>query len=439
MDMRLSGLIFALGLLAATAVTAGENGSAQNNPLTKMPSKPGAHIARIKALGDNQWVELGKPAGDPKWGVARGRSWGGRAFAYAPDLEGSFFCGTGVHGYIKPDGHYMDDLWFYDVNEHRWICLYPGADTKTLKLKLDEKGFEVNEKGEYVPVSYLSHANSNMTYDPNLRKLMIVWLSCPWWPGPLPQRRTWLDQKYPIVAKQTKTKIGGQVGPVIGAAKHPLYWDVAGGRWERRFVPGDGPNPTGSRHMIGVAEYIPSMKKVIFVEPRKVWSYDYAANAWTLESTDPTKRKGGWWDNGCYDPVHKRLYFTYQDRTTFACYDLARKTWRDIKAPGQPEKLGQSNETCMFYDSANRVFVWHGNGRGERGHMRIFDPETEKWTTLKRTFPNVPKQQRCMNGFYDPKLNAHFFYIAGDSRNKDATMLAYRYKRRAAAANGRDG
>ena len=86
---------------------------------------------------------LGKPKADPKWGVARGRAWGGRAFAYASDLEGAFFCGTGVHGYVKPNGHYMDDLWLYDVNRHKWICLYPGANTKTLKLKLDKDGFEV--------------------------------------------------------------------------------------------------------------------------------------------------------------------------------------------------------------------------------------------------------------------------------------------------------
>ena len=34
---------------------------------------------------------------------------------HAPDLGGGFLFGEGVHGYTKPDGHYMDDLWFYDV------------------------------------------------------------------------------------------------------------------------------------------------------------------------------------------------------------------------------------------------------------------------------------------------------------------------------------
>ena len=33
------------------------------------------------------------------------------------------------------------------------------------------------------------------------------------------------------------------------------------------------------------------------------------------------------------------------------------------------------------------------------------------------------------HGYYDPRLNAHFYYLAGDSRNKPATMLVYRSKR----------
>ncbi len=418
----LSGTAF-----VSTTATAGE----KDNPLAALPGKPGPHLAKIKALGDNQWLVLGKPKADPKWGVARGRAWGGRAFAYAPDLEGAFFCGTGVHAYVKPNGHYMDDLWFYDVNQHKWICLYPGADTKTLKLKLDKRGFEVNEKGEHIPVSYLSHANSNMTYDASRRKLMIVWLNCPWWPGPLSRRWDWLDEKYPLVKICKQRRSGGQVGPVISASKHPLYWDVAGGKWERRFVEGDGPNPRGALHGIGVAEYIPSLKKVLFVARKRVWSYDHAANSWKLESTDPSPRAGGWWDNGCYDSKRKRLYFTYNDRKTFMSYDIEAKTWKQIKGEGQPEKLGQSNETCMSYDSANDVLLWHGKKSGDRGHMMVYDADANKWTALKRTFPGgLPGlKRRSMMGFYDPRLNIHFYYIALDSGNRSATMLAYRYKR----------
>ncbi|KKK97358.1 hypothetical protein LCGC14_2653560, partial [marine sediment metagenome] len=125
------------------------------NLLAALPSAPGEHMPKIKALGDNEWLILGTPAADPKWGVARGRSWGGRALTYAPHLGGAFFSGEGVHAYVDPKGYYLSDLWFYDANAHRWICLYPGVHAKTVKLQLDEHGFEVNQRGEHTPIAFL--------------------------------------------------------------------------------------------------------------------------------------------------------------------------------------------------------------------------------------------------------------------------------------------
>src|SRR5262245_58496785 len=101
----------------------------RKGPLAGLPSKPSAHVAKIEALGDDEWLDLGPPARDPKWGKARGRSWTA-PMPHAPDLGGAFLYGEGVHGYTKPDGHYMDDLWLYDANAHRWACAYPGYDTK---------------------------------------------------------------------------------------------------------------------------------------------------------------------------------------------------------------------------------------------------------------------------------------------------------------------
>src|SRR5205809_4346412 len=92
----------------------------KKGPLAERPSRPGPHIEKIKALGDNEWLELGAPAPDPKWGKARGRSWSSN-MPFAPDLRGGFVFGEGVHAYTKPDGRYMNDLWFYDANAHRWV------------------------------------------------------------------------------------------------------------------------------------------------------------------------------------------------------------------------------------------------------------------------------------------------------------------------------
>ena len=87
-------------------------------PLAELPSKPGAHVEKIKAMDDNEWLKLGVPAADPKWGKARGSSWGAKALILAPDKRGAFLFGEGVHACVKPDGHIMDDLWFYDITTH---------------------------------------------------------------------------------------------------------------------------------------------------------------------------------------------------------------------------------------------------------------------------------------------------------------------------------
>ena len=53
----------------------------------------------------------------------------------------------------KQNNRYMDDLWAYDVNGHRWICLYPGADVKNIALKMNADGFEVDQDGQPIPLA----------------------------------------------------------------------------------------------------------------------------------------------------------------------------------------------------------------------------------------------------------------------------------------------
>src|SRR5262245_35880721 len=102
------------GSRAADAAKAKED---RKGPLADRPSQPVPHIEQSKALRDNEWLNLGPPAADPKWGKGRGRSWSSK-MTYAPDLQGAFLVGQGVHGFIRPDGRY-DDIFFYDLNAHR--------------------------------------------------------------------------------------------------------------------------------------------------------------------------------------------------------------------------------------------------------------------------------------------------------------------------------
>jgi hypothetical protein len=104
----------------------------RKGPLAGLPSVPGRHLERIRPLADDTWLNLGAPAPDPKWGRALGRSWSPR-MPYAPDLRGAFLAGEGSHGWVNPKtNRQMDDYWFYDINGHRWICIYPGTSTVTV-------------------------------------------------------------------------------------------------------------------------------------------------------------------------------------------------------------------------------------------------------------------------------------------------------------------
>ena len=143
-------------------------------PLASLPSKPGPHIEKIKALADNTWLNLGAPAADPKWGKGRGRSWSAH-MAYAPDLQAAFLFGEGVHcWWNKQNNRYMDDLFVYDVPGHRWVCAYPGTDVMNVDLKQDKNGFEVDKNGRPVPVAQLGHGYELVSYDSDLKRFMFI-------------------------------------------------------------------------------------------------------------------------------------------------------------------------------------------------------------------------------------------------------------------------
>src|SRR5262249_45199873 len=97
----------------------------------------------------------------------------------APNLRGGFVFAEGVHAYVKPDGHYMNDVWFYDINAHRWVCLYPGINVKTIvqrikdkELVVDDNGLMVDKEGQPLP-PLLIHAYGSLGYEPNEKKFVF--------------------------------------------------------------------------------------------------------------------------------------------------------------------------------------------------------------------------------------------------------------------------
>ena len=63
--IRCATVFFAALTVAMTAFA-----QEKKTPLADLPSKPGPHIEKIKALGDNEWLNLGAPAADPKGGLS---------------------------------------------------------------------------------------------------------------------------------------------------------------------------------------------------------------------------------------------------------------------------------------------------------------------------------------------------------------------------------
>jgi len=389
-------------------------------PLAALPGRPGPHVARIAAMGGDTWLDLGPPAADPNHGRARGRAWTPR-MPYAPELRAAMLCGCGQHGFVKPDGRFMDDLWAYDVPGHRWVCVYPGADTKRLKLHLDTRGFETDAAGRHVPVSYLSHGYCNEAYVPGLG-LMIAYTHSPWWTRAIPQRWAWLDANDPDVRRRNY----GHAGPVIESAKHPLFYDVAAGRWRRRFVVGDGPGPG---RFEGVLAYVPRRKQAFYLFRGRVWWYDVAAGKWLDSGAEAVKI--GYDSLGCYDPKRHCVYV--MRREGFWAFDIDANRWRTIRAPGQPKDLSNCHGASIAYDTAADAVVCF---RRDPPGIAVYRPAANAWSRGAAPPPDVETKRRCVNGFYEPKLNAHFYHLAGDSRD-NGFILVYRCRKLGGATQRR--
>ncbi|MBE7462375.1 MAG: hypothetical protein HS116_02670 [Planctomycetes bacterium] len=403
-------MLVLFALLWAACANATESAPEASNPLAGLPSSPGPHLEKIKALGEDAWLDLGSPAPDPKWGKSRGRAYSPKA-AFAPDLNGAFYCATGAHGFVKPDGHFMDDLYFYDANAHRWICLYPGASKET-KLRLDEHGFERTLEGDANPVSYLSHAYNMLTYNPKLRRFMIINHPSPWWTKALPQRADWLE-----VAEQDRGN-PYRAGKLNGSPKHPIFWSVDGNKWERIFVE-DKVDPGKD---LGVLEYLPDREQAFYMAGGKAWFYDFKDSKW-IDANARVGAKIVYDYVGCYDAQRGKIYIL-DDKNLFG-YDLKANAWTTLEPA--PASFGNSTLGQLDFDTASGMVIGFSFAAGKEGQPRgafVYDPDRNAWSPPVSEMPKLRGPTSC---FYHPERNAHFIYTAGDSRD-DGTMLVYRYK-----------
>ncbi len=372
-------------------------------------------------MGDDTWLDLGKPAADPKWGAARGRSWTAK-MAYAPELRAAFLFGEGQHGWWnKQKRRYVDDLWAYDINAHRWICVYPGADVEHLDLRLNKDGVEVTPNVEPLPVAQMVHGYEGTCYDTDLHRFMFMPCSGGYWDAAMGERRmAWLKDKHAEVAKGCS----------------PWMYDTQSGKWDRRAATDSAATGAPSGGYGDVLVYVPSQKRVFLrTAAIEVWWYDMAANKWSQVKQKGPPPPFGIDPTACYDTRRNRIYMgggsypVAKGPGAFWIYDVASDTWIDPKPSGNccgDSNRYNSNIATMTYDQANdRVVINRHDaepGTQEKG-IWVYDPTSNAWEDRPRQFPAASEWKGQVNAFYDPDLNVHVYHYAGDSDDNGIIRL----------------
>ena len=422
---------FHAAFLAAVAMlivawSASGQDTAKKGPLAEMPSKPGPHLDKIKALGDNQWVNLGAPAADPKWGKARGSSWGAKALILAPDLRGAFLFGEGVHGYVKPDGHSMDDLWFYDINAHAWLCLHPGTNTKTFTQRVKDKEFLIDDNGllrdkdgQAIPVHTLVHAWGYLAYDSDRKKFAFISWSSNQLSRYFLGGEKLMDEGLKLLEEQMKGKKKADFSP--------WFYDVASGKFERSTANNSMAVSAGGFPQF---HYLPSKKQFFAVGSNTVAIFDPAKNQWSDAKPKGPAPKG--YDGpGCYDSKRNRIYRNDGDGSKgegLMAYDIESNTWTHLKPKGDGPEAMSTNGAYYEYDPLLDLVVAL-QMRGKTPGVFNYDPRANSWADPLPFPADGPKFHFAANTCFDRELNAYFCHVAGDS-NDNGVVWAYRYKKR---------
>ena len=436
--------LFSLINITVVPRASGENRSVERKgPLKNLPSKEGAHIEKIKAMGDNSILKLGLPKSDPKWGDGVGRAWGSK-MVFAADLRGAFLNGEGVHGGVSMRNgkkHYNDDLFFYDINQHRWVCVYPGMEigkySETIK-GVNKDGFEVDQEGHPRPIAYMVHSYGAHTYDSDSKMYLSMWNPAGgrYWINHMPKRTATLaNNKQDII-----NGIGYRYQPDMKRSinkSSPWMYDTVNGHWDRKKTEMITPRAAGhGSHLM----YIPYLKKVFFFGG-DVSFYDPKDNVWgkavKISGPIPPRSVDA---ASCYDAKRKRIYiamgsYNIWDSHKFEkevtrnhvwALDLEKKLWINLKATGDlpplPVRPAGVNVSQMLYDTVNDVLLYFAFGKG----VYAYSPDKNEWTLMPGT-QEVFTHRKCHHIFYDPKLNACFVFAAGDS-GAGGNITVYRYK-----------
>lgn len=387
-------------------------------PLAAMPSAPGPHLDKIKAMDNDSWLDLGKPAPDPRWGMGYGRSYQPN-LSWAPDLKCAFILGTGVHGatHKYPDGvtRWENDVWAYDLWGHRWICLYPGIDVSNGTYKVDARGGATTEDGRGSLEG--SHAYQHSCYDPISKRFVI---------GVVDANTDY----FPKRLKEEFYKDGAR-GPA--EAKHwaPFVYDPVADDWKLHHPTGAVLRGKGSHAVF----YSPKLKRVVAVSPDSLYEYEMDKEEWIKRPVRNTAKIG--YSIGCYDTKRDRIIFAGTGPAgngkdapgALGALDVSGGEVRPLNSEGLVAGFGALDWMSgpnLMYDAANDAVVltvWCERLQG----MYIYDCATDTWLP-KRALGIPPRRWQIWSGFYVPELNVHIFHESMDSGCTDR-ILAYRFKK----------
>lgn len=408
--------------------------TSRSGPLAQLPSKPGAHIEKINKLGDNEWVNLGAPKADPKWGRGIGRSYGAKALIMDPNLRGAYFAGEGRHNFIKENGFGMDDFWFYDINSHQWICLYPGIDIKNFNKQVKEGELQVgahgllqDKSGDLVPIHVLTHAWHFLTFDTHLQKLAFQGsdgLDTMYLPGGEEVKEGLAilnEQRKKILNKDFSYKWRIEPGYSL------WYYNSTSGKFEKNIATGSWGQ---SERSFPQLHYIAKEKKYILIGVAGTAYFDPSKNQWTEAGSVGPKAKS--YDaTGCYDSKRDIIYSNDgcgDELTRMLAYDMKTGKWTDLKPNGTPPVTGDSNVSYFEYDAdLDKVIAIQYAGKG--AGIFLYDPTTNTWEAPLAFPKDFPERHFACNTCYDPLLNV-YFCISGNDSEDNCEVWAYRLKKK---------
>jgi hypothetical protein len=397
----------------------------RQGPLAGLPSPAGPHLTAVQALAAGGWLDLGVPAADPFHGLATGREYTPR-MAWAQSLQGAFLTGESGHGYVNPaTGRYIDDVWFYDFAAHAWRCVRAGSEVAMLSLRLDANQFEVDARGDLVPVAQLGHGYELVAFDEWSQRFFMQPAPNTYWVPAMPQRLGWLPSAL-FPESQYRS---------------PWLFDTVTGKW-RRQPPGT-PMPTFNVSARAMAvQAIPGSDRVWVFDTSsanrdRIWWFDPATSRWidepTASSAPPIIGNGV----TCYDRSHHRVWYHGVHAVTQQAgvwyYDVGSRTWNDTNAVNTPPHTDVylTGSRGLTYDEVAAVVLLRVlAGGGAPPSFHPFDVRTNAYGAAVAPPANLQPQFAWMqiNAFYAPGHNVHVLHV---SRTDSATgrIIVYRHAR----------